>query len=179
MGRRPRADANDARNRQSNRPFRWAALSGDPEDIRVTDEALLELFPADESLHRWIRMAQERVAFQGLPCRICWLGLGERDTTLRDRMRIAVSRDPGDTASWLALYEAFLRAGDMDAAEDTVGEGLRHAGSPSQLARRHARTLIERGDGRGAMTMLESYRPATLDPGYEALLAWLNNPIDC
>ncbi|MGA0419260.1 MAG: urocanate hydratase, partial [Phycisphaerales bacterium] len=60
-------------------PFRWAALSGDPEDIRITDEALLELFPEDESLHRWIRMAQERVAFQGLPCRICWLGYGERD----------------------------------------------------------------------------------------------------
>ncbi|MEM7229033.1 MAG: urocanate hydratase [Planctomycetota bacterium] len=60
-------------------PFRWAALSGDPEDIRVTDEAILELFPEDESLRRWITMAQERVAFQGLPCRICWLGLGERD----------------------------------------------------------------------------------------------------
>jgi len=60
-------------------PFRWAALSGDPEDIRVTDEAILELFPDDESLHRWIRMAQERVSYQGLPCRICWLGLGERD----------------------------------------------------------------------------------------------------
>jgi len=60
-------------------PFRWVALSGDPEDIRVTDEALLELFPQDESLHRWIRMAQDRIAFQGLPCRICWLGLGERD----------------------------------------------------------------------------------------------------
>jgi len=60
-------------------PFRWVALSGDPEDIRVTDEALLGLFPGDESLHRWIRMAGERVAFQGLPARICWLGLGERD----------------------------------------------------------------------------------------------------
>jgi urocanate hydratase len=60
-------------------PFRWAALSGDPEDIRVTDEAILALFPHDASLHRWIRMAQERVAFQGLPCRICWLGLGARD----------------------------------------------------------------------------------------------------
>ncbi len=60
-------------------PFRWAALSGDPEDIRKTDEALLELFPEDESLRRWITMAGERVAFQGLPCRICWLGLGERD----------------------------------------------------------------------------------------------------
>ncbi|MFG0329652.1 MAG: urocanate hydratase [Phycisphaerales bacterium] len=60
-------------------PFRWAALSGDPEDIRVTDEAILELFPEDESLRRWIRLAQERVTYQGLPCRICWLGLGERD----------------------------------------------------------------------------------------------------
>jgi urocanate hydratase len=60
-------------------PFRWCALSGDPEDIRVTDEAVLELFPDDEGLARWIRMARERVAFQGLPCRICWLGLGERD----------------------------------------------------------------------------------------------------
>jgi urocanate hydratase len=59
-------------------PFRWVALSGDPEDIRVTDEAVLELFPKDEGLRRWIRMAQKRVAFQGLPARICWLGLGER-----------------------------------------------------------------------------------------------------
>jgi urocanate hydratase len=59
-------------------PFRWVALSGDPEDIRVTDEAVLELFPEDAGLHRWIRMAQKRVAFQGLPARICWLGLGER-----------------------------------------------------------------------------------------------------
>jgi urocanate hydratase len=59
-------------------PFRWAALSGDPADIRTTDEALLELFPQDEGLRRWIRMAQERVAFQGLPARICWLGYGER-----------------------------------------------------------------------------------------------------
>ncbi|MCH2140501.1 MAG: urocanate hydratase [Phycisphaerales bacterium] len=60
-------------------PFRWAALSGDPADIDATDRALLELFPNDESLARWIQMAGERVAFQGLPCRICWLGLGERD----------------------------------------------------------------------------------------------------
>src|SRR5687767_1917156 len=59
-------------------PFRWAALSGDPEDIRRTDEAVLELFPEDESLRRWIRMAQAKVPFQGLPARICWLGYGER-----------------------------------------------------------------------------------------------------
>jgi urocanate hydratase len=60
-------------------PFRWVALSGDPEDIRRTDEAVLQLFPEKESLRRWIRMAQERVAFQGLPARICWLGYGERE----------------------------------------------------------------------------------------------------
>jgi len=60
-------------------PFRWAALSGDPNDLYVTDEEILTLFPDDRLLHRWIRMAQKRVEFQGLPARICWLGYGERD----------------------------------------------------------------------------------------------------
>jgi len=60
-------------------PFRWAALSGDPADIRATDEAVLRLFPDNSHLHKWIRAAQERVAYQGLPARICWLGYGERD----------------------------------------------------------------------------------------------------
>lgn len=60
-------------------PFRWVALSGDPEDIRVTDQALLELFPEDRGLHRWISMAEERIQFQGLPARICWLGYGQRE----------------------------------------------------------------------------------------------------
>jgi urocanate hydratase len=59
-------------------PFRWVALSGDPDDIRKTDAKLKELFPGDEHLHRWLDMAGERIAFQGLPARICWLGLGER-----------------------------------------------------------------------------------------------------
>jgi urocanate hydratase len=59
-------------------PFRWVALSGDPQDIYRTDEAILELFPENKPLERWIRMAQKRVAFQGLPARICWLGYGER-----------------------------------------------------------------------------------------------------
>jgi urocanate hydratase len=59
-------------------PFRWAALSGDPEDISKTDRAVTELFPENERLHRWLEMAEERVAFQGLPARICWLGYGER-----------------------------------------------------------------------------------------------------
>jgi urocanate hydratase len=60
-------------------PFRWAALSGDPKDIARTDQAVLDLFPENESLARWIRMAQDKVHFQGLPARICWLGYGERD----------------------------------------------------------------------------------------------------
>jgi urocanate hydratase len=60
-------------------PFRWAALSGDPADIGVTDDAVLALFPDDDKLQRWIRAAREKVAFQGLPARICWLGHGERD----------------------------------------------------------------------------------------------------
>jgi urocanate hydratase len=60
-------------------PFRWVALSGDPKDIYRTDKAVLDLFPENEALNRWITMAQEKVAFQGLPARICWLGYGERD----------------------------------------------------------------------------------------------------
>jgi len=60
-------------------PFRWAALSGDPNDIYETDKKILELFPENKGLHRWITMAQKRIAFQGLPARICWLGQGERE----------------------------------------------------------------------------------------------------
>ena len=60
-------------------PFRWVALSGDPEDIYRTDEAIVELFPHDESLKRWIQLARQKIHFQGLPARICWLGYGERD----------------------------------------------------------------------------------------------------
>lgn len=60
-------------------PFRWVALSGDEEDIFRTDEAIMELFPEDEHLHRWLKMAREKVPFEGLPARICWLGYGERD----------------------------------------------------------------------------------------------------
>ena len=59
-------------------PFRWVALSGDPEDIAATDKAVLEEFPDDDGLHKWMRLAKDRVAFQGLPARICWLGYGER-----------------------------------------------------------------------------------------------------
>jgi len=64
---------------EGNGPFRWAALSGDPEDIRTTDRALLDLFPENATLRRWLTLAEERIAFQGLPARICWLGYRERD----------------------------------------------------------------------------------------------------
>lgn len=60
-------------------PFRWVALSGDPQDIKVTDDAIRELFPNNEKLHRWLDMAEKRIQFQGLPARICWLGYGERE----------------------------------------------------------------------------------------------------
>src|SRR5688572_12105544 len=60
-------------------PFRWAALSGDPDDIAVTDKLMMELFPENEGMIRWIKMAQQRIAFQGLPARICWIGQGDRE----------------------------------------------------------------------------------------------------
>lgn len=90
-------------------PFRWAALSGDPEDIRVTDEAALEMFGHDEALVRWITLARERVAFQGLPARILWLGYGDRarfglrinELVREGRIRapIVIGRDHLDTGS--------------------------------------------------------------------------------
>jgi urocanate hydratase len=78
-------------------PFRWAALSGDPEDIYRTDEAVLNTFPGDESLARWIRLAREKVQFQGLPARICWLGYGERarlGLRFNDMVRSGVLKAP-------------------------------------------------------------------------------------
>ncbi len=95
-------------------PFRWAALSGNPRDIARTDQAILELFPENEHLTRWIKMAQERVAFQGLPARICWLGQGERDKAgLRFNEMVAsgeleapivIGRDHLDTGSVASPY---------------------------------------------------------------------------
>jgi urocanate hydratase len=90
-------------------PFRWTALSGDPADILATDKALLELFPENTSLRRWITMAQERIAFQGLPARICWLGMGDREKAgllfnemVKDgrvKAPIVIGRDHLDTGS--------------------------------------------------------------------------------
>jgi urocanate hydratase len=110
-------------------PFRWVALSGDPADIAVTDDAVLSLFPDDDRLHRWIRAARERVAFQGLPARICWLGQGERDRAgLRFnelvasgaiRAPIVIGRDHLDTGSVASPYrETEGMADGSDAVAD-------------------------------------------------------------
>ena len=91
-------------------PFRWAALSGDPRDIAVTDRAVLELFPENESLAKWIRLAGERVHFQGLPARICWLGYGERDKAgLRFNELVA----SGEVSAPLAIGRDHLDAGSV------------------------------------------------------------------
>jgi urocanate hydratase len=106
-------------------PFRWVALSGDPADIAATDRAVLEEFPDDEGLHRWITMAGERVAFQGLPARICWLGYGERhrlglrfnEMVKRGELKapIVIGRDHLDSGSVASPYretEAMLDGSD-------------------------------------------------------------------
>lgn len=90
-------------------PFRWAALSGEPDDIRVTDDVMMELFPENTSMIRWIKMAQERIAFQGLPARICWIGQGDREKaglafnelvrTGKVKAPIVIGRDHLDTGS--------------------------------------------------------------------------------
>ncbi|WP_129784730.1 urocanate hydratase [Promicromonospora panici] len=110
-------------------PFRWAALSGDPRDIAVTDQAVLDLFPDNDHLGRWIRAAQDRVAFQGLPARICWLGHGERDVAgLRFNelvasgeisAPIAIGRDHLDSGSVASPYrETESMADGSDAIAD-------------------------------------------------------------
>ncbi|HEV7196150.1 MAG TPA: urocanate hydratase, partial [Pedococcus sp.] len=106
-------------------PFRWVALSGDPKDIATTDRAVLDLFPDNERLHKWIKGAQERIAFQGLPARICWLGQGERDKAglaFNELVRtgqvsapIVIGRDHLDTGSVASPYretEAMLDGSD-------------------------------------------------------------------
>ncbi len=110
-------------------PFRWVALSGDPADIAATDRAVLETFPEDESLARWIRMASARVAFQGLPSRICWLGYGERATLglrFNEMVRrgelsapIVIGRDHLDSGSVASPYrETEAMADGSDAIAD-------------------------------------------------------------
>ncbi|MHB1130984.1 MAG: urocanate hydratase [Chloroflexota bacterium] len=102
-------------------PFRWAALSGDPEDIRRTDQAIMDLFPRDEHLSRWLRLAQERVAFQGLPARICWLGYGERAKAgLRFNEMVAT----GELKAPIVIGRDHLDAGSV-ASPNRETEGMR------------------------------------------------------
>jgi urocanate hydratase len=110
-------------------PFRWVALSGDPADIYRTDQEILRLFPADEALARWMRMARERIHFQGLPARICWLGYGERDQAglaFNELVRrgevkapIVIGRDHLDSGSVASPYRETERMRDgSDAIAD-------------------------------------------------------------
>ncbi len=102
-------------------PFRWAALSGDPQDIFVTDEAVLSEFPEDQALARWIRKAQEQVAFQGLPSRICWLGYGER---ARFGMLINDLVKKGKISAPIVIGRDHLDAGSV-ASPNRETEGMR------------------------------------------------------
>ena len=110
-------------------PFRWMALSGDPEDIYRTDEAIAQLFPEDENLHRWLKLAKERVQFQGLPARICWLGYGERDkaglkfnelvATGKVKAPIVIGRDHLDAGS---VASPFRETEAMKDGSDAVAD---------------------------------------------------------
>jgi urocanate hydratase len=102
-------------------PFRWAALSGDPNDIFRTDRAILEMFPDDEGLVRWIKMAEERVKFQGLPSRICWLGYGERA-----RFGLAINElvARGEISAPIVIGRDHLDAGSV-ASPNRETEGMR------------------------------------------------------
>jgi urocanate hydratase len=110
-------------------PFRWVALSGDPEDIHKTDRLVLSLFPEDEALKRWIKLAGERIHFQGLPARICWLGYGQRaklGLAINEMVRsgeisapIVIGRDHLDTGSVASPYR---ETEDMLDGSDAVAD---------------------------------------------------------
>jgi urocanate hydratase len=102
-------------------PFRWAALSGDPSDILKTDAALAELFPDDAALHRWLRLAEEKVPFQGLPARICWLGYGDR---ARAGLRINDMVRSGELGAPIVIGRDHLDAGSV-ASPNRETEGMR------------------------------------------------------
>jgi urocanate hydratase len=131
-------------------PFRWAALSGDPKDIAATDRAILELFPDNEPLARWIKMAGERVAFQGLPARICWLGYGERDRAgvrFNDMVArgeisapIVIGRDHLDSGSVASPYretESMLDGSDAIADWPLLNAMLNTASGASWVSLHH------------------------------------------
>ena len=131
-------------------PFRWAALSGDPADIMETDKIILELFPENKSLHRWIKMAQERIAFQGLPARICWLGMGEREKaglafnelvkSGKVKAPIVIGRDHLDTGSVASPNretEAMMDGSDAIADWPVLNALINTAGGASWVSLHH------------------------------------------
>ena len=131
-------------------PFRWAALSGDPQDIAVTDELILALFPENTSLHRWMKMAKERIAFQGLPARICWLGQGEREKaglafnelvrTGKVKAPVVIGRDHLDTGSVASPNretEAMLDGSDAVADWPILNALINTAGGASWVSLHH------------------------------------------
>ena len=131
-------------------PFRWAALSGDPKDIAATDDAVLKLFPENEGLSRWITQAREKIAFQGLPARICWLGYGERDRAglLFNEMvadgrisaPIVIGRDHLDCGSVASPYretEAMLDTSDAVADWPVLNALLNVASGASWVSFHH------------------------------------------
>ncbi len=131
-------------------PFRWVALSGDPQDIYETDKLILELFPENESLRRWISMAQEKIAFQGLPARICWLGQGERKKaalafnelvrTGKVKAPIVIGRDHLDTGSVASPNretEAMMDGSDAVADWPILNAFVNTAGGASWVSLHH------------------------------------------
>ncbi len=131
-------------------PFRWAALSGDPADIAVTDELIINMFPENKSLQRWMKMARERIAFQGLPARICWLGQGEREKaglafnelvrTGKVKAPIVIGRDHLDTGSVASPNretEAMLDGSDAVADWPVLNALVNTAGGASWVSLHH------------------------------------------
>jgi urocanate hydratase len=168
-------------------PFRWAVLSGDPEDLRVTDEAVLAAFPDDRKLERWIRTAQRRVAFQGLPARICWLGYGARAragalfnelvASGRVSAPIVIGRDHLDCGSVASPYretEAMRDGSDaiadwpilnalLNAVNGASWVSLHHGGGDGIGNSIHAGMVIDADGTPAAARRLE--RVLTGDPG--------------
>ncbi len=131
-------------------PFRWAALSGDANDIAVTDEVIAKLFPENKSLHRWLKLAKEKIAFQGLPARICWLGQGEREKaglafnelvrTGKVKAPIVIGRDHLDTGSVASPNretEAMLDGSDAVADWPILNALVNTAGGASWVSLHH------------------------------------------
>ncbi|MDB5229453.1 MAG: hutU [Chitinophagaceae bacterium] len=131
-------------------PFRWVALSGDPADIGVTDDLIKKLFPENKSLHRWLHLAKERIAFQGLPARICWLGQGEREKaglafnelvrTGKVKAPIVIGRDHLDTGSVASPNretESMLDGSDAVADWPVLNALMNTAGGASWVSLHH------------------------------------------